>query len=208
MKQNNFLKQVYIALTNTLNSPELLVAFQEFGYNEKKLRDGLKRHTHIGQLIQQQQLAQHELKTATRALQEARQKLISLFQIHLDTARLAYKREAGYTDTLSLTRRRSRATADLCTQAKTFYANIPVELMEKYHVPQKELNDASKLATQVMELVALQRKAQAHVQDLTQTRKAALADLKTWMQTFLTIAKLALREQPQQLEALDIVVTS
>ena len=208
MKQSKFLQQVYVSLTNSLNSPELLILLQEYGYDEKKLRDGLKRYEEMEQLNRQQQLALHAAKSASQALQEARKQFISLFQVHLETARLAYKREAGYTDTLSLTQGRSKAIADLLAQARTFYAHIPVALMARYHVPQKELTEAGRLATRVMELLALQRKTQAQVQTLTQTRKAAMAELKTWMRTFLTIAKLALREHPQQLEALDIVVAS
>lgn len=208
MKQNNFLQQVYIALTNALNSPEILALLQEFGYDDKKVRDGLKRYDKVVQLNQQQQLVTLEARTASRALQESRQQLTTIFQSHLDIARLAYKREAGYTDTLSLTQARGKTTPDLLAQTKRFYANIPVALMEKYHVPQKELTEANKLSQQVMDLVALQRRTQGQMQEFTQVRKAAVAELKDWMNTFFTIAKIALREHPQQLEALDIVVPS
>jgi hypothetical protein len=208
MKQNNFLKQVYVALTNALNSPEILALLQAFGYDDKKIRSGLKQYDDLEQLKQQQYLAELEAKTASQTLQSARQQLITVFQTHLDTARLAYKREEGYTDTLSLVQSRSKTVPDLLAQVKKFYANIPVALMEKYHVPQKELNETNKLIQQVMELEALQRRTQAQVQDLTQMRKAAMAELKDWMKTFYTVAKLALREHPQQLEALDVVVPS
>ncbi|MGD1891081.1 MAG: hypothetical protein ACFB15_10870 [Cyclobacteriaceae bacterium] len=208
MKQNSFIKQVYVALTNALNSPEILALLQAFGYDEKKLQAGLKQYDNLEQLKQQQYLADLEAKTASQTLQTARQQLITVFQMHLDTARLAYKREADYTDTLSLVQSRSKTVPDLLAQVKKFYANIPVALMEKYHVPQKELNETNKLIQQVMELEALQRRTQAQVQDLTQMRKAAMAELKDWMKTFYTVAKLALREHPQQLEALDIIVPS
>ncbi|MEM6845532.1 MAG: hypothetical protein AAF632_25180 [Bacteroidota bacterium] len=208
MKQNNFLNQVYVALTNALNSSELLALLQQYGYNDKKLRDGLKLYERVEQLNQQQQLTTHAAKTASQTLQDTRQRLIEIFQIHLETARLAYKREAGYEDVLSLTQARSKTTPDLLAQAKRFYANIPVALMEKYHVPQKELNEVAKLVEQVKELVALQRKTQAGMQSLTQTRQTAMFELKDWMKTFFTIAKIALRDHPQQLEALDIVVSS
>ncbi|MEQ9441213.1 MAG: hypothetical protein RIG62_19375 [Cyclobacteriaceae bacterium] len=208
MKQNKFLKQVYVALNNALNNPELQTILQEYGYNEKKLRDGLKRYEGIEQLTQQQQMAWYQAKSTSQILKDTRQQLTVLFQMHLDTARLAYKREAAYTDTLGLTRARNKATLDLLDQARMFYTHIPVAMMEKYHAPQKELNEAGKLVNRVFELVALQRQAQAQVQTLTQTRNAAIHDLKIWMRSFLTIAKIACHEHPQQLEALDVVVTS
>ncbi|WKN43911.1 hypothetical protein [Tunicatimonas pelagia] len=208
MKQNDFLKQVYVALTNAASSPELLSLLKEYGYNDKKLREGLKLYNDVEQLNQQQQLANQEAKTTVQSLQATRQQLIDTFQTHLDTARLAYKREADYTDTLSLTQARQKTVPDLLAQTQQFYANIPVALMEKYHVSQQELTDSASLVQQVKDLVALQRKAQAQVQTLTQTRQAAMAELKDWMKIFFTIAKVALREHPQQLEALDIVVPS
>ena len=208
MKQSSFLNQVYIALTNALNTPSILALLEVYGYNAKKIREGLKQYEKIEQLKQQQEDATLEARMASQTLQSARQQLITLFQMHLETARMAYKREADYTDTLLLVQPRSKTTPELLAQTKRFYNNIPIALMEKYHAPQKELNEAAKLVAQVKELVALQRKTQAQVQTLTQIRKAALADLKDWMRTFYTIAKLALREHPQQLEALDIVVPS
>ena len=97
---------------------------------------------------------------------------------------------------------------DILAQAETFYTQIPVPMMEKYHVPRKELNEATKMVTKVRELQALQRHTQAQVQSLTQQRLQAIESLQTWMRRFMTVAKVALEEQPQQLEALNQTVVA
>ena len=81
-------------------------------------------------------------------------------------------------------------------------------MMEKYGVPRKELNEVAKLATKVLNLQAMQRDTQSQVQTLTQLRQQALKNLQTWMRRFLTVAKVALEEQPQQMEALGKTVAS
>lgn len=208
MKQNLLLKQAYIAIINTLSAPALLAILSQYSYDEKKMRDGLKRYENIKQLTQQRKQATQIARSVSRTLQEAKDRLNGLFQLHLDTARLAYKREAAYIDDLKLTRGRKNAILDLLTHAEEFYANIPTEMMEKYHAPKKELTEAARLVDKVMELAAMQRQAQGQVQALTKARTAALEDLQVWLRKFMTIAEAALDENPQQLEAFNKVVPS
>ncbi len=208
MKQNLFLQQTYVAIANTLSSPELLTVLQTYSYDEKKMREGLKRYERVKQLTQQRKQAIQVSKSVSETLQEAKERLIVLFQLHLETARLAYKRETSHTDHLDLTRARQRATLELLAQAEEFYANIPAEMMEKYHAPKKELAEAAKLIHRVMELVAMQRQTQGQVQTLTKVRTEALEDLQIWMRKFMTIAEAALDDNPQQMEALNKTVSA
>ncbi len=138
----------------------------------------------------------HQL-LALSPYQSSREQLVALFQMHREVARVAYKREAAYTDHLKLTGARETTIVDLIVQAETFYANVPVPMMEKYHVPRKELNEVVKLITKVQELQAMQRDTQSQVQSLTQLRLRAINALQTWMRRFMTVAKVALEEQPQ-----------
>lgn len=202
IKQNLFLEQTYGAITNALNDPSLLAALVVYGYHEARLQEGLNLYTHVKQLTQQREQATQAAGEASAMFQSARDRLMTLLQAHRDTARLAYKREAAYTDHLKLTQRLKGATADRLAQAETFYANVPRAMMEKYQVPRKELNEAAKLVAQVRDLHAVQRKAQGQVQTLTQARLQALKELEVWMRRFMKVAKVALEEQPQQLEAL------
>ena len=207
-KQNLQLEEAYVAITNALKTPKLLATLSRYSYDEAKLHEGLTRHTTVKQLTQQRQQATQTALETSQLLQKSKAQLIKLFQMHRDTARLAYKREHGYTDYLKLTQRRKVATVDMLAQAETFYNSIPVPMMEKYRISHKELNETAQLVGRVRELQAMQRQMQGQVQTLTQARLQALEELQMWMRRFMTVASIALEEQPQQLEILNQTVPS
>lgn len=207
-KQNVLLQKAYVALNNAQRDPELQAALARYGYDAARLQEGLTRHATVEQLTQQRKQATHAARETAALYQSSKEQLVDLFQMHREIARIAFRREAQYTDHLKLTGRRETNLADLLVQAETFYKQVPVAMMERYRVPRKELNEVAKVVTKVRELQAMQRHTQSQVQSLTQTRLRALEDLHTWMRRFMTIARVALEEQPQQLEALSRTVAS
>lgn len=200
------MKDSYIALHNALTTPALLSLLSKFGYNEKKIRDAMERLQSIKQIGLLRNEASNVARDATRNLQVAKDTLAALFQIHIETARLAFKREAEYKDNLNICTRRKGATMDWLEQAERFYATIPQPMMEKYNVLPQELEQASQLLVQVMDLLAAQSKAKSRVQELTKQRNEQVEALRIWMRQFMKIAEIALSESPQQLEALNKVV--
>ena len=206
--QNALLGEAYVAIRNAMNNPKLQEALGRYGYDAARLQEGLTQHATVKQLTQQREQATQTARETAALYQSSKEQLVGLFQMHREIARIAYKREAAYTDHLKLTGARQTVIVDLLAQAETFYANVPVPMMEKYGVPRKELNEVARLVTKVQELQALQRDTQSQVQSLTQTRLQALETLQTWMRRFMTVAKVALEEQPQQLEALNRTVVA
>lgn len=206
--QNALLGEAYVAITNTLNNPELQASVGRYGYDEARLREGLAHHSAVKQRTQQREQATQTARETAALYEEAKKQLLELFQMHREIARLAFKWEDKYTDHLKLTRRMQRATVDMLAQAETFYGNVPVPMMEKHRVSRKELNEAATLVTQVQDLQAMRDHTQSQVQSLTQARLQALEAMQTWMRRFITVAKVALEEQPQQLEALNQTVVA
>nr|WKN38171.1 hypothetical protein K4G66_05590 [Tunicatimonas sp. TK19036] len=202
-RQDVFLQRTFVALTNLLNSPELLEVMAEYSFDEKKVRQGLKMHGKVETLTLQREQAQEAQYQATQLLTQAKEDLMSIYRKHLETARLAYLREAAdYQDTLHITATVPRTMVDCIKHIKRFYAHVPVPMMEKYLVPQKELTEASRLAQRVNELLALQIKAKSQPQQLSDLRQKELNALQAWMHRFEKIARIAFEEQPQQLEVL------
>jgi hypothetical protein len=58
----------------------------------------------------------------------------------------------------------------------------------------------------MIELSSLQKQAQSRAQLLTQKKQEALAQLDQWHRRLLKVARMALEAEPQQLEALGVVV--
>jgi NADH:ubiquinone oxidoreductase subunit D len=70
-------------------------------------------------------------------------------------------------------------------------------MMEKYHVSQEELTQASQMVQQVMDLLAAQASARSQIQDLTQQKKRQMEEMESWMRQFFKIAGVALSDSLQ-----------
>ena len=205
-KQTHFLHRVRLTLTNALNTPELLAALTVYSYNASKIQEGISLYDTITDLTRQRERAQEAQYQATQLLNAAKEELLYMFKIHVNTARLAYRREAEYQDTLRITRTLPRETAACLEHIQRFYAHVPAPMMTKYRVSSKELTETARLVERVQELLALREKAMSQPQQITEARQRAFAELQTWMRHFDTIARVALAEQPQHLEALGQVM--
>ncbi len=204
--QDQFLQHTRLAITNALTTPELLAALEQYTYGAKKLRQGLSIYDRVEDLTRQRERAQEAQYQTTQLLQRAKSELLYLFGIHASTARLAYRREAQYQDTLNLSTAAPREMAACLAHIRRFYANVPASMMAKYHVPEKQLTQATQLVVRVEELLALQKKSMSQPQQLSKIRQRTLTELQTWMRRFDKAAKLAFDDQPQQLEVLGMVV--
>ncbi|MEK6478685.1 hypothetical protein WJR50_14160 [Catalinimonas sp. 4WD22] len=208
IKQNLFIQQTYIALQNVLSDAEMLSLLGKFSYNEKKLKEALNSLLQLKVLRQMHYEAMGQSRLATAQLKQARNTLLAIFRIHQDTAKLAYKREADYHDHLNICGKRRKATADWLADAERFYELVPAAMMDKYNVPLEELTQTKQMVQQVMQLLATQALAKARAQDLTQQKQQQMEKMELWMRQFYKVAKVALSDSPQQMEALGIVVPS
>ncbi|MGB3586575.1 MAG: hypothetical protein WBA23_08555 [Tunicatimonas sp.] len=204
-KENQFLNQSFTALSNAIGTPLLLVVFSKYGYDEKTLKQGLALHAKVGHITKDRDAANGVVRRATRSLNQAKDTTLRLFSSHMNVARTAFARE-GYADDMRITGRREGATIDWLEQAKKFYTHVPVDLMVKYHVPKKELDEANKMVSKVTESLSLQRRVKSQAQQLTQDRRATYRELHIWMKRFMGIARIVFADQPQQLEALGLIV--
>lgn len=208
IKETYFLNQVDVAIDNALSTPEILAQLEVYGYDAKKLKQGLSMRTGLDELMMQQEDAQLAAKDATRVLNEVRQQAETMFGTHLSIARIAFKDDPTFWNALKLGQARERNLPDWLIQVQRFYTRIVVvaNVMEKYNVPQKELVETRKLIAQIGNLQRLQKKAKGHAQVATQAKSQAMNDLELWMRRFFRIARVALDQNPQQLEMLGVVV--
>ncbi len=208
IKETYFLNQVDVAVDNALNTPEILTQLAVYGYDEKKIKQGRAMRMALDELMMQQEDAHLAAKDATRVLNEARQQVDTLFSTHLSIARIAFRDDITFWNALKLGQARERNLPDWLTQVQRFYTRIAVvaKQMERYNVPQKELIETRKLIAQIGGLQRLQKKAKGQAQVATQDKNNAINDLELWMRRFMRIARVALDENPQQLEMLGVVV--
>jgi len=96
-------------------------------------------------------------------------------------------------------------------QARQFYANAladPALLsgLAAFGVTQASLEDGAREVEAMAARYAARQQRKGDAQDTTRTRDEALAALARWMHNFAAIARMALKDRPQQLEKLGLAL--
>lgn len=182
-----------------------------FGYDEARLAEGRAAYDAADDANETQKKEYGEQFAATDELEKARAAADTQWSIHYQIARVAFKKDRGALTALGADKRRARKLADWLAQAKQFYKNALttpefLAAFERFKQDQATLENAQSLVEAVATARDKQKKETGEAQDATEKRDAALEELDEWMSDFLTIAKLALQDQPQLLEALGVVV--
>ncbi len=208
MNQVTLLHQLLVALYGALQDIDILRQLSKLGYDAKMLKDGQKLGNQFGELVRQQEDAQRQAKTATRNLKTVRERLQETYMRHISQARIIFKDKPEYLDELGLKGTRERTLEKWLKQCQDFYYYVSnhTELMEKYNIPATEIAEMQTVLAEVTSLYALQKQAHGRAQVLTQQKKEMAAVVKQWYSKFIKVARLALDEQPQQLEVLGVVV--
>lgn len=198
------------AITNARDVPAISTEMAEYGYDTPKLEEGLtlvettqSRHT-------TQKREYGEQYGATDAFQTAREAADKIYMRHLKLARIALKDHKALYEALQLTGMRKQSFPGWLQQAKAFYTNallspVALEELAKLNVTQEALTAASEALLDVEKKHNVQLKEKGEAQAATIARDEALDALNEWMSRFIAVARVALEDNPQMLEALGIV---
>lgn len=202
-----------VAIHNALDDVELQDYLAEYGYDREKLEAGrvLYQATVVAQ--QTQQVKYGDQYNATDTVNRLREEADETYMRYVEVARIALRDRRGVAAKLNLRGRRKKAIAGWIVQVRQFYDNLLsdadlMESMAEFGVTQAKLEAGRAQVDAVEEANRIQDKLRGEAQDATQARDAALEALDRWMSDFIAIARLALKERPQLLEKLGIVVPS
>lgn len=207
------LNEAEVALQNARQDQILLNALAELGYDQAALEEG-QALLEDAQKAQQTMTAEYsEQYEATEALEDAFETANSTYIRHIKIARVALKEDRGAAEALKLSGRRKRTMSGWLGQARTFYDNALadddiLDALAEFNVTSEDLTQARAQVEAVAEANSTQEKEKGNAQDATEARDAAVEALDEWMSDFYAIARIALSDQPQQLEKLGLVVPS
>ena len=195
-------------LTNALSYAPLRKPLAKYSYDRAKLMAGQALLDKVLVLQSTKDDTRGAQKDATDAITRRWNQLKPRFSEHRQLARLAFKGQRGVLTQLKLDIKLKTSFSGWTVQATAFYSKIGQydQAMAGYGVQTATLQE---IETQLEELLALhdqqsQRKAEA--QHTTEQRNKAMKELDNWMRDFHQIAKIALKNEPQLLEMLGIVV--
>ena len=202
------LDEVQLAIDGALANPKIRTKLEKFGYTQKVLKEGKGYIEKVNILSTLQDESYGIQKNATKQLLAARQEAHTLYMRHLSIVRIALSQQIELWDVLKLEGARKKNFSGWLGQVNAFYGNISrvQEVIEKHGITQAEIAQVQEMIKAISQFRVEQLNGKSEKEQATKKRKAALKSLQGWMRDFLYIARHALKDDPQQLEALGQVV--
>jgi len=208
---DEYLVRADVAIANARQQPDIFAAIVEYGYDETVLEQGQALLDAVHAADSAQRSAYGAQYGATAALNEMRAKANRVYGDHRKMAAIVLRDAPDRLMALKLDQRKKPTLSDWLTQAKLFYANLlanPDDLaaMERFRMTRKRLAEGQTLVRRTEAHYQAQQEAKGRAQSSTKARNAALDELHRWMGEFKTIARIALADDVQLLEALQFGV--
>lgn len=205
----NFFTGAATILSNAQGQPQIAAALDAFGYDAAALQAGQTLFDAARSLYDAQIKEYGEQHAATQALNEAVTSADKAYAAHRRLAKIAFKTDAQRQTDLHLNDRKPEAHNPWYEQARHFYTAVVADTeaqtqLAKYKITLEALQAAGALVEQTMSLKTAQEKEKGEAQDATQQRNAAISALDEWLADFKVVARIALEDNPQLLEALNL----
>lgn len=198
-----------MALYNATEQKELLRKLTEYGYSAKRLQEGTALLNNAVLLYNDRNHRYEEKQEVSEQLKTQLRETHQRFKDHVATVKLAFRHDPITLSKFQVQRISTRS-AEWQMQAEYFYikAAMYANVLENYQLPQSELvqNQASVEALIAIRNRRMQKKGEA--EEATRRRDQSVQALHAWMTEFRNVARLALKDSPQMLEALGIPVKS
>jgi hypothetical protein len=202
------LERARLAIAGALANPEMIKALTPLGFDRKEILKGQELQQSM-QLMQQARLREENgQKESTQQVRNAFDLAFRQYMDHVKQARLIFAAVSREWNDLKLGGTRSRNLASWISEAKAFYQNaLPLaDRFAQRGILAEELAQAQAMIEAVADARVRQNKSRSSYQIAKEKRDSERIALQQWMRKFVKAARYAFDDDPQQLEALGIVV--
>jgi hypothetical protein len=207
---DEFLLGAQVMIENSLTDPVVKEALAAYGYSEKTLAVGKTLYDETIALQNAQKKEYGDQVAATSELNDIWETADRQYMKTLKIARIAFEDHPKADRAVMLFGQRKESLSGWLAQAQLFYANIlnDAELMEslaEYGYTTEKIQQESALLDQIAVKCQQQKKEMGEAQASTQARDRKIDELAKWISNLRAVAKVALADDPQQLEKLGIL---
>ena len=205
----NFLTEAATILTNAREHPEIAAALDAFGYDTAVLQEG-QALLDVARSLHDAQIKEYgEQHAATQAFTEIVEQADKAYAAHRRLAKITFKGDAQRNTDLHLNERKPRAFNPWYEQARHFYTALLADTeaqtqLAKFKITLEALQAAQSQVEQALSLKNAQEQEKGEAQEATQKRNTAIEALDEWLADFKVVARIALEDTPQLLEALKL----
>lgn len=211
--ESKFLEKSRTAITNVEANPTIKAALAEYGMGDEPLTVGRNLYNSTQSIWDNNIKEDAESIEAGIIYRTTYNELQALFKVHRDKALIFFKQRPELLVKLGVKGNFPRKYNDFFDKVRLFYTSIKNDAalqseMDRIKVTVDIVDECLALLDELLSKRSHFDKELAESQDMTKSKNAALLALKEWMDDFYAIAKVALYDQPQLLEALGIFVRS
>lgn len=196
-------------LSNSANNPTILPKMEAVGYTLPKIQEGLGMVNNVTLLYEEGVHRKGEQNNVGKSCNESLQQLWQEHMTHRKLAQVVYQSDAVMYEDLGLGKLKSSVVQRLAYLEK-FYRLLLADSSKMTQVGVKKA-ELSQMQAAIQALIEARLKHisfKGESQHATQKRNEALRQLDVWMSDFRKAARFALRDEPQLLEILGILVPS
>jgi len=185
--ESRFLERTRIALTNARTHEEIKALLADFGMDEEKLNSGWSAYEHAISIKELSDRESKESSLASMAYQKALDEFQALFKRHRDFVRIFFEDEPEVLVSLGVKGPFPERYRDLFTRSKAFYQAIQDDSglqakLAAIKITPEEVADAMTKHDYLLSVRAKFDSEMGESQQATQSKKAALLQLKAWIQ--------------------------
>lgn len=200
-----------LALNNAAR-PEIAPRLNLYGCDTAYLTEGRNRWNAAREALSRRDFLFGEQQELTRQLNEARDAAYNEYKALAQLARAVFRDRPGLLVQLGISGGTPRTIAGLLRVAGTLNDNAAnpeiASLLEGHGYSAERIAGIQAAFDTLRQAYEAQQAAKGLTQQATQDLQAAMSALDQWMSQFRAIARVALRDNPQYLEQLGIIVRS
>lgn len=207
------LENYRVALANVETQEELAQNLADFGYDPTLIEQGKQLLESTRQAFDFNKKEDKETREA-RADFEAKMEMIAKnYALHRKKAKVVFRNDPIILNNLALTGAVPRAYIKCLETMKTFYYGLHNSPSLQNRLLFLKI-DADEINAALNNIAAVEEARNAYLiemgesQDATKAKDAAFAKVDDWMCDFYAVAKIAMEDKPQLLEALGLRVKS
>ena len=207
------LEQYRVAFENVEKQPEIATVMTEFGYGPETVAEGKAMLGATRQAYETNKTEDDETSEAYNLFETKKEELAEIYSTDRKKAKVVFRNDPLTLERLGISGAMPRTYVRWLETVKTFYSEALADetiknKLARLRVTADGLNAANTLIGELESARAGYLREKGESQEATKTKDAAFSQLDDWMRDFYDVARIALDEKPQLLEALGLLVRS
>jgi hypothetical protein len=206
---SDFFTNASVIMTNAQEQPEIAAALDAFGYDAAVIQAGQDLLAAARARYDAQIKEYGEQHAVSQSFTETVKQAEKSYAAHRRLAALAFKNDAQRQTDLRLNERKPQLFNPWHEQARHFYTALLADLealdqLARFKITSAMLQAAQEQVEEAYNLNSRHEQEKGEAQNATKQRDAVVEELADWLSDFREVARIALSDSPQLLEALNM----